>query len=163
MPFASGFSEKLNIAATATRPPYSPYLSFEQAAILCELSNLYIYEDKRGYYIRPHDHDNRNGIDESVYVSWMVRTDGNNLIYYPTLESRYMRGDFEQVGKMLQSLANNLPFIGFADELIVPLNEPVITLPKDLERSNHGITVMFLSEFQARYRELYRFFKEKIF
>jgi len=162
--FANGFSKRLNIEATKHRPP-STALSYEQIIALSALAGYRIVSDKTKYaanFIIFHP-DAEHGLDNGLRVFWHVRTNGRNLIYYPTLQSFYMRGNKDKIlAEMLDRLTKFLPGLGYQKEIVIPLGEEVITLPNELAKTSGGIFIMFVSEFQEKYEPLYLFLKEKM-
>ncbi|HCQ31602.1 TPA: hypothetical protein DIU27_04455 [Candidatus Collierbacteria bacterium] len=158
--FARGFSEKLNILATAHRP-HVTILSFAQIEILCNLAGYRISKLNEQMFTIFHA-DGKHGLDNGFYVIWHVLPDYQGLVYYPTLQSYYARGRNQQIlDEMLKHLASFLPNIGFSLETIFPIQEEIVTLPEEL-KGNSGIEVMLLSEFQKKFRPLYRFMQEKM-
>lgn len=162
--FASGFSKRLNIEATKHRPP-STTLSYNQIVALSALAGYRIVSDKSKYaanFIIFHP-DAEHGLDNGLHVIWHARTDGWNLIYYPTLQSFYIRGNKHKIlYEMLDRLAKFLPDLGYQKEIVIPLEEEAITLPLELQKDGDVIFIMFKSEFQKKYQSLYAFLKEKM-
>jgi hypothetical protein len=162
--FARGFSEKLNIVATKHRP----------IGIGLTMGQIYDLAEMAGYRFEMRGHsadrftvyhaDGEHGIDDGLYVNWMVRTDGFYLVYYPTLMFKYQRGHRSAiVDEMLARLACFLPALGFHDEIRVELDEEAVVLHDDLlDSDGGGISVMFITEFQKRFKSLYGFLKEKM-
>ncbi|KKU33042.1 hypothetical protein A3K29_05110 [Candidatus Collierbacteria bacterium RIFOXYB2_FULL_46_14] len=159
--FARGFSERLNIIATANRPPVTT-LSFAEITELCKLAGYRLSKVNETMFTIFH-HDGKHGLDNGLYIIWHVLPDHRGLAYYPTLQPLYSRGKNHQLlDEMLKHLASFLPNIGFKSEIVFSLQEEIVVLPEELKARNSGIEVMLLSEFQAKYKPLYRFLQEKM-
>ncbi len=159
--FARGFSERLNIIATANRPPVT-VLSFAQIETLCSLAGYRLSKLNENMFTIFHP-DGKHGLDNGLYVIWHVHPDYRGLAYYPTLQLLYSRGEnHELLNEMLKHLASFLPNIGFKSEIIFSLQEEIVVLPEALKAGNSGVEVMLLPEFQAKFKPLYRFLQEKM-
>lgn len=163
--FANGFSERLNIEATKHRPP-STTLFVEQIETLCSLAGYALVRNKEKYaanFIIFHP-DGKHGLDDGLHVIWHVRAVGFVcLVYYPTLQPYYVRGHKDGVrDEMLDRLASFLPKLGYQNEHVVHLNEEFVIIPDELRYISTGVYVMYATEFQEKYHDLYLFLKEKM-
>jgi len=160
--FANGFSEKLNIEATKHRPPSSA-LSYEQIETLSHLAGYHISKINEEVFTIFHP-DREHVLGDRLYLVWHVRAVGYVcLVYYPTLQPRFLQGPKpEVIDEMLSRLASFLPSLGYQSEYTVHLNEQFVIIPGELKYISTGIYVMYASEFQEKYLPLYQFLKEKM-
>jgi len=164
--FAKCFSDKLKSEATKHRPLQSA-LSLAQIG---HLSNLAGYEielnrdrcDSADFII--YHPDGAHGLDNGLHVIWQVRAVGFVcLVYYPTLQPYFYRGPKREViYEMLNQMTSFLPNLGYQSEYTVYLKEQFVIIPDGLKYISTGINVMYASEFQEKYHDLYQFLKEKI-
>lgn len=161
--FADGFSDRLKALAFKNCPPHSD-LSPAQISIISKLAG-YRFELLSGPRRLTIFHsDNQHGLTHGLWLVWHVRTDGWNLIFFPTLQIKGLTGDYDEkiIDQMLTRLATFLSVLGYQTEIQIPLDEEVIILPEELQKNNTDITVMFISEFQAKYESLYGYLKQKM-
>lgn len=163
--FANGFSNRLRLVALENRPPATD-LTKDQIIVLSDLAG-YRLVDRTGYPDRftIFHPDGFHGIDDGLFLNWHVRPSPNYwcLVFYPTLRFHYLRGsNTEVIEEMEDHLATFLPILGFKKEILIPQKEEMVALPDELIHPNTSILVMYLSEFQEKYRKLYQFLKYRM-
>ena len=156
--FSRVFSEKLTFFSKKNRP-LRLNLNRKQVEILVSQTDYKIIDDEQ--YFTIYDKD-KNGLDSYFYVSWFVRINtGGILTYYPVVMSQYVRGNgCDRDSIMGKRLAEHLPLVGIQKEIICPLPEPIVILPKQLQNSSIPLNTMFLAEFKETYIDMYVILEE---